>query len=218
MKTMAEVREIPMFESVIALLNGDRPLFTDKALFAAAIAIREEYPLLDRVEALVVDGMLAWAVHRAGNLPTIARKARDMAQGPFSMRHYLTANVGETAEDMCMAIHAKIALFREARTASEDGTAYIRCEELLTKMKDRYPEIGLSFGYIGNLSIANDDRQWKYFTNVRAATTSTSSNNSFGRHTTAYLGKLMQKAEAELDGWCEDLANGLKEGRFCKIQ
>lgn len=218
MQTMAEVREIPMFESVIALLNGDRPLFTDKALFAAAIAIRDEYPSLDRVEALTVDGMLAWAVDRAGNLPAIARKAHAITQTQFSIRHRLTANAGSTVEDMCIAIQAKIASFREAREISEDGSAYIRCEKLLTEMKERYPDIGLSFGYIGNLHRGNDDRQWQYFTNVRATSGFGSGNASFGGHTTAYLGKLTQKAEAELDAWCENLANGLKEGRFRKMQ
>lgn len=218
METMAEVREIPMFESVIALLNGDRPLFTDKVLFAAAIAIRDAYPSLDHLEAQVVDGMLAWAVRRANNLPAIARKARDMTQSLFSMRHYLTANVGDSAEDMCIAIQAKIALYREARMASEDGTALVRCNELLAEMQARYPEIGLCFGYVGSVSGAGDDLKWKYFTAIHSMKSPGGGELSFGSHTSPYIGKLMQKAEAELDAWCEDLANGLKEGRFRKMQ
>lgn len=42
----------------------------------------------------------------------------------------------------------------------------IKLQALTNKLKARYPELGVSSGYIGNFGLMNDDRRWMVFTSV----------------------------------------------------
>jgi hypothetical protein len=47
----------------------------------------------------------------------------------------------------------------------EPATSYEALEALVAQAKDAHPDLGLSFGYIGNLERWGDDRDWRIFTN-----------------------------------------------------
>lgn len=48
------------------------------------------------------------------------------------------------------------------------NTAADACERLQSELSEKYPEAGLTFGYIGNVYAQDDldDRGWKFFTDL----------------------------------------------------
>jgi len=72
-------------------------------------------------------------------------------------------------------------------------------DELKKQLAEKYPQIGLTFGYIGNLERWGDDRSWYFFTKVRPP----QSDNclSFGSCRTDKLDEFIAKAERELENW-----------------
>lgn len=75
----------------------------------------------------------------------------------------------------------------------------IDCEiRMLTAITDAarrmHPELGLSFGYIGNLERRHDDRQWSVFSKLTDRASSLGCNISWGRAATHELGALAVKA------------------------
>lgn len=207
--------DLTMFGDIIKLLHGDRPTETDRLIHDAAITVRDEWPTLDAFERNVVETMLAWAVTRAGGMPRIHDHAHSRTQSPFSLRQHLTVGTDGTAAGMCRAIDERLASFRAARVAAQDGTAQKRCQELLAEMQAKHPRLGLSFGYIGNCDFGGrfDDRSWMFFTKLATPSCVGACDVSFGGQTTAYLGKLMQTAERDLATWCDDLEARLDAGK-----
>ena len=205
--TTTPVDEETMFGDVIKLLHGDRLLESDRIVYDAAVAIRDEWPELDAYERRVVETMLAWAVMRTGNLRGIQQHAHARTQSPFSLRQNVTVGTDGTAAGMCRAIDARLTEYRVARTASFDGSAHQRCTALLERLKVEHPRLGLSFGYIGNCGFGpggHDDRSWRFFTTLATPACVGACDVSFGDTRTACLGKLMLKAEAELPAWCAE--------------
>lgn len=211
--TATDTRET-MFGDIIVLLHGDRPTETYRQLYDAAIAVRDEWPVLDRFERDIVETMLAWAVVRASNLPSILDHAHSRTQSPFSLRQNVTVGTDGTVSGMCRAIDERLASFRAARIAAEDGSAVARCHELLKEMQARHPRLGLTFGYIGNCDFGGrfDDRSWKFFTALATPACIGACDVSFGGQRTAQLGKLMQTAERELGAWCRTQEDRLDAG------
>lgn len=78
-----------------------------------------------------------------------------------------------------------------------------RLDILLTQMKECYPDVQLSFGYIGNCGECFDDRFWMFFTKVRPIG---ESNCLSFRHaaTHSQLESLADFAETHLDLWLEE--------------
>jgi hypothetical protein len=75
-----------------------------------------------------------------------------------------------------------------------------RCEELLAALQAKYPQVGLTFGYIGNDDARwGDDRSWMFFTKIPYS--DGSGTYSFGRYGTQELGLLIDRAEVELENW-----------------
>lgn len=213
--TSRDAADETMFGDVVKLLHGDRPTGTDRVIHDAAIAIRDEWPSLDHFERNVVETMLAWAVVRAGDLPAIRDHAHSRTQSPFSLRQNVTVGTDGTAAGMCRAIDERLASFRAARVAVEDGTAQARCEELLAEMQAKHPRLGLTFGYIGNCDFGGrrDDRSWKFFAKLATPGCVGACDVSFGGQSTAYLGKLMQVAERDLAAWCAEQEERLDAGK-----
>lgn len=62
------------------------------------------------------------------------------------------------------------------------------------ELKAKYPEIGLSFGYIGNDDIRYDDRSWMFFTQVLSEGQWGYTRMHFGGYRTADLPKFAKEA------------------------
>lgn len=194
-----------MFGDVIRLLHGDRPLVTDRLLHEAAIMIRDEMPVLDTREAMEVETILAYGVHLAGNLPAIADHAWSRVQSPAGLRFGMLDGVEATVAACHRAIVDRLASFRQAHAASQDGTAAARLREMMEEQRALHPRLGLSFGYIGNCDFGGrfDDRSWKVFAKLATWSCVGACDVSFGGYPTARLGKFMQVAEAGLAAWCD---------------
>jgi len=84
-------------------------------------------------------------------------------------------------------------------------TAIERCETLLKEMQELFPQVGLSFGYIGNVERWGDERSWKFFTKVKLPGRDMFYDNcaSFGYASTDNLDKLADEAENSLRHWLE---------------
>lgn len=193
-----------------ALDTGD----TGLRLEGAAVAIRDAWPNLDHLERMRADTMLAWAIVRAEIRPLLD-EAWSRAQSPWSLRNHVTVGTDDTWQGLCDAIHRHLADCAVARASSFDGAAETRCRELLAEMQARHPRLGLTFGYIGNCGFgpgSNDDRSWMFFTRLATPACIGACDVHFGGHRTAYLGKLMLKAEADLAQWCIDQEHRLDEG------
>lgn len=75
-----------------------------------------------------------------------------------------------------------------------------RCEELLAALQAKYPQVGLTFGYIGNDDARfGDDRSWMFFTKVVRPDEARAF--SWGRYGTDQLDLLAALAERDLERW-----------------
>ncbi len=78
-------------------------------------------------------------------------------------------------------------------------TAYEQISEIVTTAAEANPELGLSFGYIGNLEERwnLDDRSWRVFTKVRHV-------RSFGDYATVNLHEMLKAIQSPyFAGWLE---------------
>lgn len=215
MATVLE-RDDSMFASAIKLLHGDRPLESDRRIYDAAISIRDEKPVLTRFEEYEVDTLLACAIHVADNLPALCEEAWSRVQSPWSLRHSPAKGVEPTVDALCARIDERLASFRAARVASEDGTAARRLREMMDEQALLHPRLGLSFGYIGNCDFGgrHDDRSWMIFAKLATPRCTGACDVHFGGHATAQLGKLMQLAEEGLAAWCDKQEQRLDAGEI----
>lgn len=85
-------------------------------------------------------------------------------------------------------------------------TPAARCETLLKKMQAAYPDVGISFGYVGNCGIGYDDRSWYFFTKViNPKGYYQGGTFQFGDGVrTPNLDKLADQAEAGLETWLRE--------------
>ncbi len=203
--------EDTMFGEAIRRLHRDDPTEVETRIERAAVAIRDAWPDLDHLERMRADTLLAWAIVRA-ELRPLLDAAWSRAQSPWSLRNNVTATTDGTWQGLCAAIDRHLADCSVARTASFDGTADTRCRELLAEMQARHPRLGLSFGYVGNCGFgpgSYDDRSWMFFAKLATPACVGACDVHFGGHRTAYLGRLMLKAEAEIADWCAEQENRL---------
>lgn len=86
---------------------------------------------------------------------------------------------------------------------------YELCSLLAAKMNLIYPEAGVSFGYIGNLSTSYDDRDWRFFTKIQDPKDPVN-RFCFGGGATDELEKLFERANEKLESFLHK-ALGLPE-------
>ena len=100
-------------------------------------------------------------------------------------------------------------------------TCAIRILEATTRAARRlHPELGLSFGYIGNLewSPRRDDRQWSVFAKLSTKPAPQACDISWGRATIAELGSLAVAASfGDVFDWADRQAVLLADGRLFQV-
>jgi hypothetical protein len=84
-------------------------------------------------------------------------------------------------------------------------TGHERCRALLDTLKAKYPEVRLSFGYVGNCSSRYDDRSWRFFTKVMDPKDApyTFSWGLYGGYTSENLDKMADDAAVKLEPWIQ---------------
>lgn len=81
-----------------------------------------------------------------------------------------------------------------------------------------YPDLGISFGYIGNLEPRFDDRLWSVFSKLSTRPDATACNVSWGRVRTADLGDLAVRAAfGEIFDWADRQAIALAAGEVFQV-
>ena len=81
-----------------------------------------------------------------------------------------------------------------------------------------HPELGFSFGYIGNLEPRLDDRRWSVFSKLSTRPDATACNVSWGRVATADLGDLAVRAAfGEMFDWADEQARALAAGKVFQV-
>jgi len=103
-------------------------------------------------------------------------------------------------KDWSPAEEAKRRALEAQNHAHEELTA------LFEDLKTRYPEVGLSFGYIGNIETWGDDRYWYFFTQVQGQGTWGPERMKFGGYLTERLPEFSEKAQADLERWIKTVA------------
>ena len=104
---------------------------------------------------------------------------------------------------------------KEAEDAlpTEEADALIRAE--MERVRDLYPNLGMSYGYIGNCSLGGaplyDDRCFRVFTQVRVAD-GIEAGEYFGGYPLSRLGKLHTLVMNGLEQWAKTLNDRLESG------
>ena len=225
MNTQNRQDDVPtMFSDVIRALHGandtQRPARSDVQLYNAAIMIRDAWPRLEKIDQMVVDTLLAWAVTYAGNTPALFAHSQARVNSPFSLRNPIVRNSPDTIEGVAALITQVIADAARAQNAAESGEAHETLQALLKEMQAKYPALGLTFGYVGNCDLGSmrwDDRSWKYFTKCATPACTYGCDVSFGGVGTSQLGRLMIQAEQQLDDWCAEQQRRLDAGEIRRV-
>jgi hypothetical protein len=88
---------------------------------------------------------------------------------------------------------------KKARFAENE--AYADLTIIFADLKAKYPQIGLSFGYIGNVENWGDDRHWYFFTEVLGEGNWGLERINFGGYRTSELPKFAKEAREKLEPW-----------------
>lgn len=116
-------------------------------------------------------------------------------------------------QDLITPVEAWIA----QRVAAEDCDPNVANEDIRIEMERvaaLYPNVGLSYGYIGNWSTLHDDRGFMIFTKVMFADGSHGSSTRFGDHSHQELPRLRTMVLANLEGWTRTLDERVRTGRM----
>ena len=93
----------------------------------------------------------------------------------------------------------------------EGAMKVIRLE--VTAVAALFPQLGLSFGYIGNVSTFCDDRSWRVFTSLTNRPGGDCSNIHFGGHMSPFLGMMAEEVRLHLRNWALRINADLNAGR-----
>ena len=119
----------------------------------------------------------------------------------------------------------KLGAERAAARAMSEAEASADLHTFVNALAERFPQLGLSFGYIGNCSLFvqpgnpnyYDDRSWRVFTKLANQRCLGGSNISFGSHDTRDLGYLLLDARYHLAEWCDATAKRLAAGELYSL-
>lgn len=122
-----------------------------------------------------------------------------------------TAKLESVAEVLAFT-QAFVAEYEAAATMAT-GEADAEIRKTVEALSAEFPQLGLSYGYVGNLSPQYDDRSFKVFTVLRDRGMSV----SFGGYPASRLGHLCRDVRKGLRAWCEEQAKQLADGKILKV-
>lgn len=220
----------PLHETVARMFDGSRPGTPGDDLLQIARIIGEERALYAGREQMHIDNVMAQACQAFEHtmsaqefgpspLRPIFSQVWPMLNSVIGMRNrIISGQICNSAADVLACLRAYVCRTERAlamTTAEAEGA--IRA--ILAPLQARYPQLGLSFGYLGNCDLAGrrwDDRSWQVFTTLRSER-SILADLSFGGVPTSHLGFLAIRVEEELADWCADQAIYLAEGRLYSL-
>lgn len=97
------------------------------------------------------------------------------------------------------------------------STACAQLQTLVQTLASAHPGLGMSFGYIGNLTHNEDDRAWSVFTTLSTRRGANACNVRWGSVATSELPKLAAKAETDLAEWCAHTEGRLAAGELFRV-
>ncbi len=87
-------------------------------------------------------------------------------------------------------------------------------DKLVAELAAKYPQAGLSFGYLGNYSRRwGDDRSWSVFTKISSANVHSNS-VYWGSFSTEDLPRMLEQAQTHLEPW---LVQMLQRARMLEL-
>lgn len=189
-------------------------------LLETATAIQMAWGSLDKTEQMLVETLLAWAVTYDGQIPALFSESQARTASSFSLRNPVIRTSPGTIDGIAALISDVIADAQRADRATRNGQANQTLRSMQQAMDRKYPELGLTFGYVGNCDLMSDrwdDRSWKFFTKCATPACHNACDVSFGGVPTTQMGRLMIQAERELDDWCAQQQQLLADGEIRRV-
>lgn len=142
---------------------------------------------------------------------------RSMCASPNGLRNTLLSPLaaGVTLEDHLVVTKQFIENERAKRAMPADVADNI-IRDVVAELAPQYPDLGLSYGYIGNIWHApfEDDRSFRIFTKLR---NQHGHSVQFGDYHVDQLGELAFRVQAQLADWCEAQRALLQKGDYRSI-
>ena len=116
-------------------------------------------------------------------------------------------------------VEGRLAELARATEATRSGLASKALESMVKQLQTLHPDLGLSFGYIGNCDLYGgtnwDDRSWGIST--RFIDRETRLTVRFGGVPTFMMGRLMINAERDLADWCVKQEERFRTGGVSRV-
>lgn len=203
------------FALVLTALEGRQLSEQEQTLFNLAELVRDNIDRFAPRTQLHLDNLVAQAAFLLTSPahPTLAKISDDLwfrVQSPIGLRNPYVCELfkagSHKAHDIKELVQTMISDEIRATNASADNSAYDALKAQVTKLAETYPDLGLTFGYIGNCDLFGqrwDDRRWYVFTKLATPASKGACDISFGGYPTSQLGHLMIQAERKLEAWCQ---------------
>ena len=217
-----------------------RPLPRDDVFFALQPGVREaaevvlaEAQLGDTNFVRWLDRLLTNCVHDSAHPLAWIPDLNAIHEGPkpryngFARQRYERVPLIDRREHTAYTLRfiAELGAERAAARAMTEAEASADLHSLVNDLANRFPQLGLSFGYIGNCSLFvqpgnpnyYDDRSWRVFSKLANQRGLGGTNISFGSHPTSDLGYLLLDARYHLADWCAATAKRLEAGELFSL-
>lgn len=100
----------------------------------------------------------------------------------------------------------------------DSSIAFARIGELVEEAKSQYPQLGLSFGYIGGVHTWGDDRSWRVFAKLATRNCHGACDISFGSFATDRIGDMLAVMERDFADWLSTTAQRLTTGDIRQVR
>lgn len=183
---------------------------------ARALALPDEDLLVVLASAVIKDRANGFAPDWHPYYFAIYELAWSMYSSPIGLKDTLLRTVGRaTLADHITVIKEFVAL-ETAKRAMPAAEAQKIISGVIDELKPLYPELDLSYGYVGNIywGPRRDDRSFQIFTKLRDRH---GYSVSFGSHSYDRLADLAFQVRAQLADWCGLQSRRLASGDVFRI-
>lgn len=211
----------PLYSIVIRNLDA---MSTDqhKPIVDLAIYIRDNTPMFTGRLKLHFENILSRAIADLDPSIEVPSEVFDntwpaCASAIGLSNHVLALGEHDTPQKIKL-LAMKVVAEQQRIEAMEADEAHAIIKRNVDQMSERFPQLGLTTGYIGNCDFRGryDDRSWKVFTKLRRNDQHGLS-VSFGGVPTSDVPRLAIMVETQLEGWCQDTAARLAAGEYRRV-